>query len=447
MLENQALLVERLEELILYIKNVVHDGLRAGTIKCHIEKMAYWKYDQFNYTPNGIIRESGTLVYVDKPYWMWTIHKISEFLLQRIEYQNALNVLNSIKHTDANKALLSFSRAVVSNALEQKPDNENKTILSNFIRDLNNEPYNAKLIADINGLVLESNCVFLDEFACLRRATVEELEEPKPVDMSGSFSWSTHSCILEINLSTQDDSSLVLQQMLDDYVRILILFAVGSIKQIRYKLSSDRIVNNTIGGEGSTLYNLPEWKKYYLKREKEQGLISLISKLRMTKKQLSKVTPVDFISIGFERYNESLLEIVKIERRIANVVMGIEALISDSTTELSFKMQTRVSKLLQFFGFNALQVRKDLKEAYAIRSKFAHGDVIDSKTNNRILSFYGNKDDFALIIINYLRIILIMFHITQMDKKAFIELLDDSLIDLNRNQELQKYLVPVQQYI
>jgi hypothetical protein len=426
MLENQALLVERLEELIFYIKNMVHDGLRAGTIRCHIEKMAYWKYDQFNYTSNGIIRGSGTLVYVDKPYWMWTIHKISEFLLQRIEYQNALNVLNSIKHTDANKALLSFSRAVVSNELEQKPDNGNKTILSNFIRDLNNEPYNAKLIADINGLVLESNCFFLDEFACLRRATVEDLEEPKPVDMSGSFSWSTHSCILEINL---------------------ILFAVGSIKQIRYKLSSDRIVSNTVGGESSTLSNLTEWKKYYLKREKEQGLISLISKLRMTKKQLSKVTAVDFISIGFERYNESLLEIVKIERRIANVVMGIEALISDSTTELSFKMQTRVSKLLQFFGFNALQVRKDLKEAYAIRSKFAHGDVIDSRTNNRILSIYGNKDDFALIIINYLRIILIMFHITQTDKKAFIELLDDSLIDLNRNQELQKHLVPVQQYI
>jgi hypothetical protein len=148
------------------------------------------------------------------------------------------------------------------------------------------------------------------------------------------------------------------------------------------------------------------------------------------------------LKVSFERYKESLLENGTMERRIATVVMGMEALFSEGGAELTYKLSTRGSKLFGFILGNPKRYRELLKDAYVIRSSFAHGDILSKKQTNKLQFKYGeNLKNILLEMADILRITIIIYIQFDKTKSDLISLIDNALIDSSDNNRLEQELL------
>ena len=85
---------------------------------------------------------------------------------------------------------------------------------------------------------------------------------------------------------------------------------------------------------------------------------------------------VDPVEIAYQRYSEALLSWgVTVERRISDVVIGLESLLLSENDGLSYRLRLRVAKLLATIGFDPYRIRDAIKRAYEVRSAFLHGDA------------------------------------------------------------------------
>src|SRR2546422_822861 len=90
------------------------------------------------------------------------------------------------------------------------------------------------------------------------------------------------------------------------------------------------------------------------------------------------------LTIAHTRYKEALFETPLFENRVATAMMGLEALFLDETQELSYRLSVRVSKTISFLKRDPFEVRETIKDAYSIRSKFAHGNVLTHKDRRKL---------------------------------------------------------------
>ena len=155
---------------------------------------------------------------------------------------------------------------------------------------------------------------------------------------------------------------------------------------------------------------------------------------------------VDHLTIAFDRYSEGIIEPVILERRILHISMGLEALFSNSETELSFRLTYRISKALSCLGINPLDAKIFIKEAYNIRSKFAHGSPL-SLDQHKKLDGIGGEKMFLSTMANYLRILILAAIICKLKKKNLINLIDDSFLDAQKESELKMLLSAALPYI
>jgi hypothetical protein len=133
---------------------------------------------------------------------------------------------------------------------------------------------------------------------------------------------------------------------------------------------------------------------------------------------------------------------------------------------IGYRLGLRTAKLLEFFGKPVIRTRNMIEDAYNIRSKFAHGEAINLKTENAIRKEYGNAVDFMKELLDCLRLCLIIYlslnateeprttekqQSTESEKKKqyvtldqmkreLIDLIDDSLLDGNKLKELEQTL-------
>src|SRR5207249_1076401 len=104
---------------------------------------------------------------------------------------------------------------------------------------------------------------------------------------------------------------------------------------------------------------------YFVKTERE----SLLQKFWTT---MSTVLPSDIyalqskqighITLAYDRYSDGLLQNGIVERRIANVVMGLKALFLEENQELSYRFGLRISKSLSLFGKSPLEIREMVQD-------------------------------------------------------------------------------------
>ncbi len=86
----------------------------------------------------------------------------------------------------------------------------------------------------------------------------------------------------------------------------------------------------------------------------------------------------DEIQRSFKYYQDSLFRSLGVESRIALSIFGLESLYnSDKSPSRIFRL--RVARLLSYFNMDPLEVGKNLKEAYNIRSQNVHGSKTKKK--------------------------------------------------------------------
>ena len=64
-------------------------------------------------------------------------------------------------------------------------------------------------------------------------------------------------------------------------------------------------------------------------------------------------------------YQNAILFNDNFEEKVANIVMGLEALfLSGEKNELSFRLKTRICKLLSYFDYDTIELRRLISIAY-----------------------------------------------------------------------------------
>ncbi|MGA7076092.1 MAG: hypothetical protein WBZ42_06065 [Halobacteriota archaeon] len=159
------------------------------------------------------------------------------------------------------------------------------------------------------------------------------------------------------------------------------------------------------------------------------------------------------ISIAAERFNDALIGLGSIEQQITSACMCLEALYLDDKTEVAHKLKLRVAKLLGLVGVEPIDVCRDLKHAYNIRSSFLHGSLIKHKAAI-------NPPELAKRTIDHARRSLVIYLLAKqlLDekgklsdgkplKKGLIKRIDMSMVDQHKCEELHQELRPFIEFL
>jgi len=435
-------LSKALKELALNVKRIVDEGVSKGEIKPDEELFFRWKVDKFKYTDEGVTESGVHGKYVIKDSWIRTIVKLIENIKKSNGYKYVLEQLTHTFGKEKESTLDYFVGKIIRECLQNprfdEPDID--VLIQIFLKDLNGEPvrYGAKV--ELIGIILRPDSVKLTHGITLRRTKIEDLEKEFPAYgiIRPSF-FPIPSAILNIEFLGRGVNEI--QRKIEQSIVILRLFKVGSVKWTRYYMYSDSITDITAGGI-STSGGIKTALEKYLVTEED------VSKLKKFWKTIGDVLPrslfeagmpkTDYITIAYNRYSDSLFQNGVLERRIANVVMGLEALYlkSGEVQELVYRLSYRMGKLLSLLGYDPYEVIKIVRDAYNIRNIFAHGGHLSYKRKKKLESKYKDIKYFLLRLLEYLRVSIILMLLSKKEKDELIDLIDDSFIDGNMEEML-----------
>jgi hypothetical protein len=442
---NSNELAEVLRHLALAIKEATESGISNGTIQPEDEVYFRWKVDKFQYTDKGITESGAHGDYIPKRSWFRGTIKLQESLKQSNEYSSAFEPLTRVfgNSSKVSQGLERFTGRLISQHLsESKPaDTDVELLITNFLKDLHEEPVKYGAEVELQGIILQMDRVVLPVFGVtLRQPRVEDLEKEFPAyGFMVSRFLPNPSAILNIEFLGRTANEI--QAKVEQAVAILRLFKVGSVKWESYRMYSDSLTDTmasgtlTSGKIGAALETylltkeaVPRLKKFW------QGMTDSLPK-SLFRPESAKV---DHVTIAYNHYSNALLENGSLEKRIANSVMGLEALLlkPGEAQELVYRLGLRLSKLLMLLGFSPYEVRRVMSDAYKVRNLFAHGGRLGYPEKKKLDSRYDAVHNLLLSVLDYLRTTLIAMILSSREKEEFIDLIEDSLLDRKKEEQL-----------
>jgi len=426
-----------LEKLANKIREIVEKCTSDGSVQPEEETYFRWKVERFQYTDKGVTDFGANGEYFAKKSWFRAIIKIGEQTKSTEEYVTALKHLNNT--FGENERFAHNLDSYVTAVTRQHFDDEVKDSLVNiFVKDLNEEPVKSGAEVELQGIVLRPDVVEPNFGITIRKTQIADLEKAIPVHGFMNRTFPLHpSAIMRIEFLERNPAEI--QKNVEKAITILRLFRIGSIKWTTYKMSSESITG-LLGGtliSGSSDLAL---ESYVLEKQD-------VSKLKRFWKGVNTDIPESFfwpsstsnyLTIAYNRYSEALLKNGLFERRVANAVMGLEALIlkPDEKQELTYRLGLRTSKVVCILGYNPFVAKNIVNDAYKVRNLFAHGGQLDYKGRKKLESKYHDIKNLLLPTLDYLRILLVTMILTKKGKDEFIDLVDDSLIDKEKESQL-----------
>jgi len=263
----------------------------------------------------------------------------------------------------------------------------------------------------------DEDIAVLEEFAALRTETEIPLSSPL------------------LKVKTKVKNQFELNELEYHIFTALRLFKLGTIYH-RNRISFEKTALKTQSINIENLAFRDFFIKYRIKKGEEEifiGFVSTLLKIFENHKEEDKNRPI-FLSI--ERFNWALFENVSIDRRILFTIMGLEPLFTmqNERSGQAYKLSVRIAKLLSFYGFNPNETRDIIQEAYNFRNRVTHGSNYKPNWEKRMVILLPK-------ILNYLRISIITFLFNiKLGKDKLVKLIDDSIINSDENQNLEKHL-------
>lgn len=445
-----------LEKLVLVTSNVVKQEISLSSLTPEVEPLFHWELDDFAYTKDGIKNTHAHGKETLHKSWFKVTIKLKEKIVLLPEFiEVEKNIKSSCpKSTDPKYDIGGFLGAILPIFLENPTkgtrSKQIKNVIKRFVRDLNREPLKGVCAFDVHGVTLESDRIKLSDGIYLRQSRKEDFEIPSRLlggDNKHDIGRPRHTMVMEIELefvNGTDVNNGTFQIIADRYIALFRLYKVGAIQYNSYSMRADMILPpfffGMIGQGAKVSYGIIP----YLISKTNEANFQRFCKTFILPKEIydgfseKKVT---HLTIAYDRYSEALIETVSPERTITNAVMGLEALFSTDSIELSFKLSTRISKILSFLGYDPLETKRALTLAYSVRSKFSHGGHLEPKLKRSIEGKYGTVDNFKLTLIDYLRVSFIVMTNSNLNKKELIDLIDDSLVENIKAKELKTSLI------
>jgi len=443
-------LYRKLRDLALSVKRMTADGIAKNSIKPQEETLFRWKVDKFQYTEKGITEFEAHEEYLVKPSWSNAAFKLKETVQDSGEYTAASQEISSVFGKENERHLEHFVKGLVDKFVENPEFDRNhvEELVKIFLKDLNQEQVGQSARVELDGVIMQPERIELAHGINLKKTEVEDLERPfHRHNLLQRDLLLTPSAILNVELQGRGPSGI--QRKVEQATAILRLFNIGSVKWTRYTLDSesfiDTLLHGTLGAGSRefvlekyvvTENDIPRIKRFW--QTMEQVMPSSFYELGLTK--------IDYLTIAYSRYSDSLFLNGVFERRIANAVMGLEALFlkSGELQELPYRLSLRISKLFSVLGRDPNVTREMVNDAYRIRSLFAHGGHLSHKERKRVESKYRELKSLLMSLLECLRVSIIIMMVGKKEKDEFIEQIENSFFDSATGNSLKFVVSEVQ---
>jgi len=302
----------------------------------------------------------------------------------------------------------------------------------------------------------ESETITMGDFT-LRKPKVEEFSITRQrsqyieeFDKIASRSTSVTSILEFRQKAPKPDSGIYsdgIKYEIENCIDILRLFKVGNVTTTYQSVNPISILEGGLSESLGSPFD-KSWKdkvdcqhisnyEYQVKMEEEALLIKFFQKLKPILKSIlpHSYFKGNYLDIAFHRYKDSLLRSEVNVNRMVSAISCLEALLSDSSSKITYKISIHVAGLLRFFGFNSTKVFEKMKMAYNIRSKLLHG----SKLKDNLLEFSKNHTHE---IVNYARIcLLVCLQLKdKINKEKLIDKIDYAFLDDTANKQLRELI-------
>lgn len=437
---------DTLRQLAFRIKKEIEEGTSGNILQPEEDIYFRWKANESEYSKKGVIKYPALGEYITKKSWMRGTIKVVEDIKKSDEFFSAVELLSNMFGKERMSSVLEhFTQKLASNFFtgSKLSEKDIDLVITTFLKDLKEEPlrYGAKV--ELDGIVVLPERIEFkigDTSIILRQAKIEDLEKEFPVYGFITQSYlETPSAILNIEFLGRHANEIQLK--VEQAITILRLFKVGSVKYISYHMYSESITDIMALGTLTAGKSVSALEKSQITKDD-------IEKLRRFWQTMIKALPPSFYELGetkldhttiaYRRYCDALLQDGVFERRIANAVMGLESLFlkGGETQELIYRLSVRVAKLLSLLGYNSYKVKETVRDAYKVRSLFVHGVHLSYGDKRKLNNKYGDSRSCLLLLLDYLRVSIITMIFMKKEKEEFLDIIDDSLFDGNREKQL-----------
>ena len=344
------------------------------------------------------------------------------------------NGIQQIENTDeflacaAFPKIYNFMRKIFQNCFEDGSSG-NDELLNQYILELSGGTAHYHGIAFLGGLTIESDRIEVAEGIIINKPLPQDIEGAISSDVTNTIWKRLTLQIVAINVENDSDSEDYCMEEIERAVMILRLFKVSSVKQLSYQCET-----NSVSNPHNLHVNIPETETIV---ETNCILATEEDRLRGFWSSISEVITPEFlkgsnsmpIKIAYHHYFEALMAHGLFEKRIANIGMGLEALLTTKEPELKYKLSNRAATVLSLISGDSKQIRDFMKDLYDIRSKYAHGDILSPKEVVKYEKKCGDLNEFLVQALDYLRQLICASILDKTNTKdQLIKKIDDSLL-------------------
>lgn len=437
-------ITDELKNLVVTIKETIEKGKRDGKLVPDQEAYLKWVIQDFSYTDSGVQHKGAHGQQFVRDDWFRTMASMHNTISDLSSYKTIENKLKS-GFPDYNVGNLDhFTRHVIRTFLHEKATPLFvEEVVKQFISELKGENVLMGTEVELDGIFLQSKSIKLGEGYILRQTQVSDLEiEYAHHSFESRHIFPPPSAVLRIEMLGKNPYDV--QRKEARAIALFRLFKVGSIIYYKSRMFSHSITYLG-GGTGYSGGRASSLNKYLIK-EDEVGRLQnfwtvLYEKIPDTFTGFNN-SDFSFRDIAYKRYEDALLYNGTIERRIANAIMGIEAIFLRSTEqdELSYRLRLRVAKIMGLFNEDPFIVKNKIRDAYAIRSNFVHGGLLSYDKKDEFAEKYESMNNLLQDILNYLRISIITILLMPIGKDEFLATIDKSFLKKDFDNMLNNYV-------
>lgn len=433
----RQLFIEILTDIYEFIKNGKNDDTMKTNNMDHKFK---WTVKDFTYNDdgvhtNGIITTEMTKEDNPGAYWYKLHTNVTRYCLKSPRVLDLEKLISDNYQLPENQTGVSLQRFIQSALTNEWTDIDIKETVDDVLKYFKGEKFTCYAIVELIGIILQEQSIDLGCDITIGRTSQKDIDKnfpTYPADCDYSKQYPT--AIMKISMQAKTPKEL--KDRIKRIIFILRLFSVGSIRDVRFKIYSG-MTDPWFGGGGmniETLDNSRQPHTYLVRQSDKECLKKFFCYIDYNLKKISNSSSKKdkSIIIVYNRYIDSLKN-NSLDRKIADAVMGLEGIFLEDDGELSLRLSLRVASLMKFLGKDQLNVRDMVKEAYNIRSKFVHGNCIESKDVKK-LEKYGGPDTFIEELLEILRIALVVSITMDIPKTNFIQILDKSLLEYNQEE-------------
>jgi len=443
-MNKEKMLSSTLYDLAKKIVKCVEESKRKKEIIITKQLSVKAKISDFKYEKESSgFKTSFENTFKEEWHWKNEFDFIEKRIKQLDEYKESNQNISKIFKTSINQSdtwLSKFVHKVANEAMHGIDDRRIIDLITLFICDLERNPILWKPIIWLDGIYMETDIIEITG-RC-------KIKKPEPIDLEYEISYKTFpmfdqmaSHYIPSAIMTIEHRAKGLSEMLkkiEKIVTILRLFKVGSVSTVRIKWNPISILQP----DGTICKTIPSSAtfKYELNKEDEKKLQTFfeIIEPKIPTAVIEKGKgETNFITIAFDRYNDSLLKQDIPESKLASAIMCLEALYlkDEERSELSERLSQRTAVAINFFNYNSLEVFNILKKSYNIRSRFVHGSKIEKEERKGLMKLVEK-------VIDYARISIVMFLLIgeSIEKDKFLSMLNNSLLDDKAKQKLKELI-------